>query len=496
MAGQTTTAVIKPSVVQNGRMFLGTFDDSVSRSPWGFLDTDASNLTNTLIYHALLGPRLCARVGNILYHQPYFEALTGHSTPLLEMAASGFFQFHMKGDSFNDTIERRQAERTNSTLAWIQETGWARGTQLHRVLGDIQQRAGSQGVRQYSPSFHVLFQTLADRAIIEGTPEYRQIHAVWTQQFRDRNRTRSEFEKLCDATFGPGTASKNAAMSTINSVNHYAYALAMHEITERSGETPIVETHELLSFNRLTKSLVDSGRPLNAEHLESLSEGQVFEVIHRNLRVPVDIFHRPEHWSKLATLAATTDESDDFFVLKSKVILEIGRALEGGPTWKGPLELEKAAREYSRKLRADLGTRSSKLGAVFVNVIVDKLGAAGIKDALAGSAKDYAVTGLAGAAGFAANGTTGALAGLALGPVANVMIDLIADPTVYRARRIVDRIRYGPAERTMSSKEYSQRFVAPVQSALCIKQITPQAITAVKNDRVVAYLDDGPSDLF
>lgn len=496
MATQSTTALIKPSVVLNGRMFLGTFDDSVSRNPWGFLDTDASNLTNTLIYHALLGPRLCARLGNILYHKPYFEALTSHSTPLLDMAATGFFQFHMKGDSFNNTIERRHSESTNSTLSWIQETGWSRGSQVYDLLEDLQQRVGGEGIRQYSPSFHALFQTLADRVIAEGTPEYRQIHHEWSERFRGQNRTRSEFEKLCDATFGPGTAGKTAAMSTINSVNHYAYALAMHAITDRSGETPIVETHELLSFNRLTKSLVDSAMPLNADHLKSLAEGEVFEVLHRNLRVPVDIFHRPENWRKLASLAATANESDDFFVLKSQVILEIRRALEGGPSWRGPIELERAAREYSRKLRADLGTRSSNLGAVFVNIVVDKLGAAGLKDAAAGRAKDIAITGLAGATGFAAGGVEAGLAGLGFGPMANVMIDLIADPTMYRARRIVDRIQYGPAEDLMSGREYSQRFVEPIRSALCIKQITPEAITALRKDRVGAYLDGGPPDLF
>jgi hypothetical protein len=495
---------INPDVVVRGRMFLGTFDDSVSRNPWGFASTDAANLTNTLIYHALLGPRLCARVGNILYHRPYFEAFHTNTTPLLDLASTGFFQFHMKGDSFNDTIERRRAERTNSTLAWIHETGWANGSEIHQLLTQLQAKAGDLGVRRYSPSFHALFQELADRAVAEGTPEYRSIHKTWTDRFGGHGRTRSEFEKLCDAEYGYGSASKFAAMSTVNSVNHYSYALAMHEITSKNDEIPIVETNELKSFNMLTRSLIDSDAPLDSGHLDELISGEVFEVIHRNLRVPIDMFHRPETWPKLAAFVGLDRNDDDFIELKRQVLLEIRRALEGGRQWHGPLALERACREYSRKICLDLGRPSSKLGAVAMKLGLDRFTSEASKDMaadlLAGAAKK-SVVGAATAVGY---GVAGGLAGLTAGWMggtlikiwANVIIDLVSESTVYHTRRIVDRVRYESQETGRGSLRYVQSNVIPLVQAICVKQITPSAIAAVQNGGIDSMLDSSVPDLF
>ncbi|HEX9964065.1 MAG TPA: hypothetical protein VGB04_03685 [Allosphingosinicella sp.] len=497
------SGVLNPSIAERGRMFLGTFDDSVSRNPWGFQRTDANNLTNTLIYHALLGPRLCARVGNILYHQPYFEAFRSHQTPLLAFAETGFFQFHMKGESFNNSIERRRLESTNSTLAWIKQTGWSIGSDVYRALDDLQARAGSHGVRRYSPSFHALFQVLADRAVPEGTPEYREMHALWTARASVLSRTRSEFEKLCDATYGPGSPGKASAMSTINSVNHYAYALAMHEITEERDEIPLVETSEIKSFNTLTRSLVDSGMPLNEKHLQDLIEGEVFEVVHRNLRVPLDLFHRPENWAKLASYVGTAGGNREFVELKREVLVEIRRALEGGPKWHGPLALERACREYSRKLCGDLGQPSSKLGAVAMTLGLDRFAAAGIKDGSAEVLSDATKKGIVGgatAAGYAMGGPLGGVAGWVAGAAvktwANVVIDLLSESTVYHTRRIVDRVRYEGLDRSIGPRRYSQEKVLPLVQALCVKQVTREAISAAQKNEVGQLLDASPPDLF
>jgi hypothetical protein len=83
------------------RMFAGSLDDSVSRNPWKYHIADLESLNRYLIENALFGPRLCARIGNILYHPPYFDALLNEEkSPLLPMIRSGFFQIS-NARSFN-----------------------------------------------------------------------------------------------------------------------------------------------------------------------------------------------------------------------------------------------------------------------------------------------------------------------------------------------------------------------------------------------------------
>lgn len=498
----TQTAII-PDVAQRGRMFLGTFDDSVSRSPWGFLQANGRNLTNTLVYHALLGPRLCSRIGNVLYHKPYFDAFRRDETPLMHLAATGFFQFHMKGESFNDTIERRRSERTNSTLAWIETTEWSPGSDIFQSLEDLQRRAGDHGVRQYSPSFHKLFQTLADRALPEGTPEYREIHSRWTQAFQGQGRTRSEFEKLCDQHYGPQSVKKLAAMSTVNSVNHYAYALAMDQITRDADEIPIVETKEIVLFNSVTRSLIDSHEPLSSAHLDELINGEIFELVNRNFRVPLDLFHEPKNWAKLADLVGMTNASSEMIELKRAVLLEIRRCLEGGSNWRGPLDLERACREYSSFLRKEFGRPSSTLGRVTMKLGLDNFASTATKNAAVDQATNIITGGaIAGAsvAGLGVDWQTGAALGGAANWVlknwVNLVIDFIAEPTAYHTRRIVDRVRRDEGKYSNSSKNYADQTMLPLIQALCVKQITSEAAAAAHNNEIEAFLDAAPLDPF
>lgn len=80
------------------RMFVGTFDDSVSRYPWADMRADVSYLNRVLIFHALLGTRLCSRIGSILYHEPYRIALMDETvSPLRELTRAGFMQLQMIG---------------------------------------------------------------------------------------------------------------------------------------------------------------------------------------------------------------------------------------------------------------------------------------------------------------------------------------------------------------------------------------------------------------
>src|SRR4028119_794541 len=106
---------VDPLSILKGRMYLGSFDDSVSRHPWLHSQTSASSLTRHLILQSLLGPPVCFRIGNILYHEEYFQALLKNEIPIIDLARSGFVQIHTKGETINKTIELRLRHGTNST---------------------------------------------------------------------------------------------------------------------------------------------------------------------------------------------------------------------------------------------------------------------------------------------------------------------------------------------------------------------------------------------
>jgi hypothetical protein len=107
---ESVTSAIKRGVESSKgtgrRIYIGTLDDSVSRYPWKGHEPDLAFLNKLLIDSALFGPPFCARVGNILYHDVYFEALRKpESSPLRAFLKSGFFQMQMRKDTINDTIQ-------------------------------------------------------------------------------------------------------------------------------------------------------------------------------------------------------------------------------------------------------------------------------------------------------------------------------------------------------------------------------------------------------
>jgi hypothetical protein len=472
--------------ISRGRMFLGTFDDSVSRNPWKFLNTESSNLTNTLIYHALLGPRLCCRIGNIIYHPAYFDAFMNSYTPLNEFASTGFFQFHTKGRSFNDSIEIRKNESTNSTLDWIEKTGWAKGSSVYRAIDNLQTQIGEKGSIQYSPSFHRHFQFLSDQVVSDSNEHYRHVYSIWSERCLDLNRTRSEFEKICDTEFGMGSENKLSAMSIVNSVNHYAYGLSLSSISRQFDEKPIIETNEVMKFNKLTRSLIDSNESLNSDHLIDMISKKVFDSLYKHLKFPVELFDKPDNWKILASLVGIehSRKSRDFVELKRAVLLEIRNALEGMDSWKGPVELEKACKNYSNFLCKELGTRSSKLARFSMSISLPIVG----KNMLYNALSDTLKSGVNSVFSAAASSVAGQFA---LSVFANVVIEILADPVKYQTRRIMGRVKMAPAGRS----DYFENF-APMVNALCVKQIDMKAVLAAEKNELNTYFDTTKGDSF
>ena len=114
------------------RLFLGSLDDSVSRYPWS-QEHDLESLNHLLITNAIIGPSLCCRIGNILYHETNYDrtddqnsiinALNINRSPLVHLARSGFFQIQTKVEGINDSISRRLELGTNSTIRFCEYFG-------------------------------------------------------------------------------------------------------------------------------------------------------------------------------------------------------------------------------------------------------------------------------------------------------------------------------------------------------------------------------------
>lgn len=349
-------------------MYLGSFDDSVSRHPWLHSQPTARGLTRHLILQSLLGPPVCFRIGNILYHEEYFQALLNNEIPVIDLARSGFVQIHTKGETINKTIALRVRQGTNSTERWVRDHQWARGSESYKAITRIDRQLQSGiGKRRYSPAFNKAFGHFLQLAEVEDVPEFRKIYELWVREGQHGSLTRSDFEKICEREFSNRLAI-DGAMSVINSVNHYAYGVGLFKIEER----PLIDTSELLSLRRYTTGFGgDDGRLVEFDVIEEVVRNRILNVISEGLSISEQLLHPGPHWAKYSELLHLDNNSGSavaFRALKVRICDAIRQCVNGQNLAAQRMLLKQSCEDLSAVVRQHLGFQKDSERNVIVNL--------------------------------------------------------------------------------------------------------------------------------
>lgn len=289
------------------RMFVGTLDDSVSRYPWQGMSPDLRYLNRLLIYHALIGPRLCVRSGNILFHEPYRLALFDRKkSPLMALAQAGFLQLQMNGDTINESIANRLATQTESAMMFQRATDWAPGSATYRLLEEVDaDLEPNVGKLTYTPDFRKHFHAVMADLRAYSVPAFKQVYDQWTKSPAEQL-TRNNFEAIARATHANDRIALAQAMRVVNAANHYAYGTGM----TAHAENAIIETSSIgILEHRASTPLGPNGRVVENGRFLSLIRLGAFDAIQKKLRLPVALFREPEAWEKFA--AAYGDRSSE-----------------------------------------------------------------------------------------------------------------------------------------------------------------------------------------
>jgi hypothetical protein len=460
------TTDLDPAAAVSGRMFLGTLDDSVTRYPWDGAASDIGSLTATLIYHALLGPRLCCRLGNLLYHGTYLRGCLDDLTPLIPLSRSGFFQVHTREDGINKTIESRLEERTNTTIEFERRHQWKKGSTIYRRLDQFQGDLGVRGHRRYHADFQKVFRALVEKAAPSASEQFKAVHARWMAR-PESERTRSNFEIECEKTYPKQHLdydNRRAAMSPVNSANHYGYGIAMAKLYGETHEAPFIDTMELGALNGFTRSVLgDDDRMLSYERTAELAKSRAFDIVQRHLIVPLGLFRSSEMWTKFAQLldiAAPDQASRDCRILKLEVLLQIKRLLESTNVEQDKQLLRERCKEYSKFIRKSLGDGRSGLAGIKASL---SLGQAGAEVAASDKLKTAAEVALEGTKAAAS-----ATADFATSFGASVIVAIGTKHIGYAIKRRIDRAWAKP---NISSQTYFSENLRPFLSVLSVKQI-------------------------
>lgn len=359
---------VDPLSILTGRMYLGSFDDSVSRYPWLHSQPTATGLTRHLILQSLLGPPVCFRIGNLLYHKQYFQALMKNELPIIDLARSGFVQIHTKRNTINKTIELRVRQGTNSTERWVNEYQWARGSEMYKKITELdRQLKPGIGKRRYSPTFNKAFGHFLRLAKVEDVPEFQKIYQLWLDEGKDGALTRSDFEKICQREFSNPVAIREA-MSIINSVNHYAYGVGLFKIEDR----PLIDTSELLSLRRYTNGFGgDDGRLVDFEVIEEVVRNRILSVVAEGLSISTQLLQPGPHWAKYAELLHLDNNSSSaiaFRVLKVRICDAIRQCVNGQNLATQRVLLKQSCEDLSEIVRKHVGFQKGNEGEIIVNL--------------------------------------------------------------------------------------------------------------------------------
>lgn len=423
---------VDPMSILTGRMYLGSFDDSVSRHGWLHTRATASALTRHLLLQSMLGPPVCFRIGNLLYHDAYFEALRIGAIPIIELARTGFVQIHTKGATINKTIALRQKQGTNSTEKWIRDHNWSRGSDVYREMTRIdRQLKPNIGKRQYSPSFNKSFGLFAKLASQEESAEFQRIYKIWLSEGQEGALTRSDYERICERVLKTRLEIKEA-MSIINSVNHYAYGVGLFKIERQ----PLIDTSEIMSLRRYTTGFGgDDGRPVKFDVLDELIRNRVLTVISEGLSVAEDMLHPGPHWARYAELLDldnTAPNAVAFRALKVRIVDAIRQCVNGNNLKIQRVLLKENCEEFSAVIRKQIGSDNRKENNVLVGL--------GVRVAKY-VAKKVAFT--------SATGGGADLAGLKDVPGVDIVVSMIEDGASTAIERIQDSVSVPDAPRNI-----------------------------------------------
>ena len=448
-----------------GRMFMGTLDDSVSRHPWPGVRVDLATLNHTLLFHALLGPPICCRIGNLLYTEAYFQALLNPGKSLLlPLAQVGFFQIHMRATTINDAIKERLDEGTNSTRDWERRHGWTKDAELRARLSTLDDTlAPGGGKLSYSPNFRAEFQQMMLQ-LDAVNPSFDRVYAKWRRRF-DGALTRSNFEILTLKTFGRNRAAVLEAMSVVNSVNHYAYGRGMGE----TFREPYVDTKEVTQLGAYTAGLFgDEERTVAFDQVEHLFRSGILKTVERHLTIPKVLIGEPELWPRFAALFAEGPlygKEWTFGAKKTAVLDAINTIVSGKADREARARLADACRDFSSFIASSLGLNDAPKAGIRFRVEA--------RAAIEAGASDYAADGLKqlGRGALIAGGIgAAAAAGWAMVPI-NILASWAIDRFKPLAIRSIDRFFVDQMPKPLTDRTEFARRRAPVIAALSVRKI-------------------------
>lgn len=357
----TSTMILDPET----RMFAGTFDDSVGRYPWSGYEPNLANFNRSLIFHAILGPRLCCRIGNILYQSHYYTALVDpDASPLRSLCKAGFIQLQMKGDSINETISLRQKAGTNSTLAFIRQRNWSPSSDTYKIIEDVDKDIQyGVGKIRYNSAFNADFRVIMDRVAGHSYAPFRRIHERWHREFAETERTRSNFEELGKTFFADRREEFVRCMQIVNSVNHYAYGCAL----KNDFPGVMIETEEISLLNDLTRTPIGPEESIiDVDRYDVLIRKGAFDVIGNNLAIPKAFFHHSTSWTALAQALTPDAENAKYRAIikhKKNILFHVDKLLhseEGREQNETIEDLKKHTLAYSQFLFSLVGSRREK----------------------------------------------------------------------------------------------------------------------------------------
>ena len=453
-------------------------DDSVSRYPWINHTPNLEFLNKLLIDSALFGPPFCARVGNILYHNEYFEALRRpDKSPLRAFLRSGFFQMQMRKETINDTIQSRLDEGTNSTRDFDKKYAWSQDPEIRRELDLIDgELAPEKGKTSYSGNFRPFFAKLSSIVHSDIDPSAQgmilPVFDLWAEKHErfGQEMTRSNFEHCAIELLKTGKIEDILTpMRLINAVNHFAYGLGMSDASataEISIETaPLHSLSEMCSQERFIEP--DEAKRIASKHEVDKLVGAVGLI-----QIPGNLLKEQEYWNKLAALVDTQNsekEAELFRNKKQMLLLEID-AFMLSPDEYDKTRFIHACKEYDKILAAALGIKKTWFGSAKLELRF-----------FASETRAKGPTGVV-------KNAVGLFGGSVVGDVAGTALNIglgVADPYLKRGLRSLPRTwnQFSIRNKEAGGKiKLTKSDIEPFGGAIAAKTIDPVKMAAIRTE--------------
>lgn len=339
-------------------MFLGSVDDAVTRYPWTETTIDLAAFNRCLIFHALLGPKVCFRLGSIIYNERFLPALLQErSSPLIPLAKEGFVQIQCRAPGINASIASRLEIGTNSAVDFVKRKGWGPGTELFQNFATIEQELmRGQGMITYNPSFVSVFHHICDNLVPQEDTPFAEVYAQWRADFGPIERSRSNFETTAERV-ERDYGRRAQAMGVINSVNHYAYGIALRDADPGAA----IETREIAGLQIATSTIFgQEERHVSADAVEDLIGNGAADIIVENFLIPERLLTDPELWNRFAPLTNPDNNatSREIVELKHLFLGALARAVSDNTNEERRRALRNTCRAYSAALNSALGTNA------------------------------------------------------------------------------------------------------------------------------------------